>query len=488
MSTSASKSRAAAAVLAVVLCSACSLAPKYSKHDVPSPAAFKELPSGTSPDGTVWKPAEPGDSRARGKWWELFGDAALNEFEERIDSSNQNVAAAAEAFLAARAQVAQARSQFFPTLGTSPGATRSRIGATPYGVSANSSFTEYTLPFDASWQPDFWGKTRNAVAASAFAAQASAADLENVRLTAHAELAVDYYQLRAQDALEVLLDSAAASDQEAVSLARTLNTAGLDSDQALAQAQVQLETARAQAANARLLRAQYEHAIATLLGVSASAFSIPPQPFTAPAPAFPAGIPSQLLERRPDIAAAERAVASANAEIGVARAAYFPSVTLSASAGFESFSPATWLSWSSRFWSIGANANETLFDGGLRGAVVRQAVAVRDQQAAAYRQTVLSAFQQVEDGLASVRVSADDVRSQDAAVEAARRNLAEESARYQAGLDPYLAVVADQTALVALEQTALAYRIQRVTASVGLIEALGGGWDESSLPEPKNIR
>ena len=486
MSISASKSRAAV-LLAVVLASACSFAPKYAKPEVVAPSAFKELPSGASADGTVWSPAAPQDAQARGKWWKLFGDTTLDEFEDKLSSANQNVAAASSAFLAARAAVAQARSRYFPTLGTSPGVTRSRLGATPYGFSANNSFTEYALPFDASWQPDFWGKTRNAVAASAYAAQASAADLENVRLTAHAELAVDYYELRAQDALEVLLDSAAAADLEAVSLAQTLNKAGLNSDQAVAQAQAQLETAHAQAANARILRAQYEHAIATLLGVSASAFVIAAEPFQAPVPSFPVGIPSQLLERRPDIAAAERTVASANAQIGVARAAYFPSVTLSASAGFESFSPSTWLSWPSRFWSIGASANETLFDGGLRGAVVRQAVAARDESAAQYRQTVLAAFQQVEDDLASVRISAEDVRSQDAAVEAARRNLAEEQARYQAGLDPYVSVVTDQTALVALEQTALGYRIQRVTATVGLIEALGGGWNDSTLPKPKEL-
>jgi NodT family efflux transporter outer membrane factor (OMF) lipoprotein len=474
-------------LFAAVLASSCSFAPKYVKPEVAAPVAFKELPSSTSADGTMWSPSDPQDAQARGKWWKLFGDPTLDGFEERLSGANQNIAAAASAFLAARAVVAQARSQYLPTLGTSPGVTRSRIGATPYGVSANSSFTEYTLPFDASWQPDFWGKTRNAVAASAFAAQASAADLENVRLTAHAELAVDYYELRAQDALEVLLDSAAAADLEALSLAQTLNKAGLDSDQAVAQTQAQLETAHALSDNARILRAQYEHAIATLLGVSASAFSIEVEPFQAPAPYFPVGIPSQLLERRPDIAAAERSVAAANAQIGVARAAYFPSVTLSASAGFESFSPSTWLSWPSRFWSLGAGASETIFDGGLRRAVARQAVAARDEAAAQYRQTVLVAFQQVEDGLAAVRLSAQDVRSQDAAADAARRNLAEEEARYQAGLDPYVSVVNDQTALVALEQTALGYRLQQMTATVGLIEALGGGWNTSTLPQPKGI-
>jgi NodT family efflux transporter outer membrane factor (OMF) lipoprotein len=486
MSISVNRSRAAA-LLAVVLAAGCSLAPKFTKPEVSAPAAFQELPSQTSADGTTWKPSEPRDAAARGNWWELFGDAKLDEFEGRLSSSNQSVAAAAAAFLAARAQVAQARSQYFPTLGTAPGVTRSHVGATPYGSSLNNSFTEYSLPFDASWQPDFWGKTRSAVAASEFAAQASAADLENVRLTAHAELAVDYYQLRAQDALAVLLDSATDADRDSVSVTEALNRAGLDSDQALAQAQSSLEAARAQAADARILRAQYEHAIATLLGLSASSFTIVSEAFSARVPPFPIGIPSRLLERRPDIAAAERAVASANAQIGVARAAYFPSVTLSAAGGFESFSPSTWLSWPSRFWSIGAGASETLFDGGLRGALVGQAKAARDQTAAQYRQTVLSAFQQVEDDLASIRISSDDVRDQAAAVAASRRNFSEAQTRYQAGLDPYQDVLTAQTSLIALDQTLLSFQIQQVLAGVRLIEALGGGWDVATLPLPKEL-
>ncbi|MFI5360934.1 MAG: efflux transporter outer membrane subunit [Elusimicrobiota bacterium] len=473
---------------AAVLCSGCSLAPTYVKPEVGAPSAFKELPLRRSEDGTLWKQAEPMDAGARGNWWVLFGDARLDELEAKLDVSNQNVAAAASRFLAARAAVARARSQYSPTATTSPGVSRTRPGATQFGISENTPFTEYSLPFDASWQPDFWGKTRSAVAASAFAAQASAADLENVRLSAHAELAVDYYQLRAQDAFEVLLDSAAAADAEGLSLARTLNKAGLDSDQPVAAAAAQLDTVRAQSANAGILRAQYEHAIAALLGVSASTFSISAEPFSAPVPAYPAGVPSELLERRPDVAAAERAVASANAAIGVARAAYFPSLTLSAAGGFDAFSLARWLAWSSRFWSVGASASETLFDGGARGAAVRQATALRDEAAAGYRQTVLAAFQQVEDGLASVRISAEDVKRQDSAVEAGGRNLEEERARFQAGLDPYLDVVAASTALVSLEQTALAYRIQQVVADVSLIEALGGGWDAARLPPAKELR
>jgi NodT family efflux transporter outer membrane factor (OMF) lipoprotein len=486
MSTSASKRSAAFAC--VLLTGGCSLAPRYTRPVVAAPAAYAETPIvERSPDGTVWAPAAPRDGETRGAWWTLFGDPELDGYEKSLDDSNQSVASAAAAFLAARAGVALARSQYAPTLGVAPGVSRSRISTNPSGQATSATFSEYTLPFDASWQPDFWGKTRSAVEASVFAAQASAADLENVRLSAHAELAVDYYQLRAQDALEVLLDSAAAADLVALDMSRARNKAGLDSDQTVSLAQSQLGSAQALASNAGILRAQYLHAIATLLGVTPSSFAITPAPFQAPSPAFPLGVPSILLERRPDIAAAERAVAQANARIGVARAAYFPIVTLSASAGFESLSPATWLTWPSRFWSVGANASEILFDGGARGATVRQSEAVYAGTVADYRQTVLSAFQQVEDALASVRISAQDALGQDAAVDAARRNESEARARYGSGLVSYVDVVTAQTARLTLEQTALAFRVQQVVARVRLIEALGGGWDDANLPKSKEL-
>jgi NodT family efflux transporter outer membrane factor (OMF) lipoprotein len=470
------------------MASGCDLAPKYSRPSVATPPAYKEPAAQASADGTVWKPAEPRDTQTRGDWWELFNDQKLDEYESRLDGSNQNIASAAAAFLAARAVVAQSRAGYFPTVGMSPSVTRSHASANTSGVTSNRTFTDYALPFDASWEIDFWGKTRNAVAANVFAAQAGAAELESVRLSAHAELAVDYYELRAQDAFQVLLDSAAAADGESLSLLRTLNKAGVDSDQTVAQAQALFEAARAQAANAGILRAQYEHAIATLLGVSASDFAIPPEPFRPPDPAIPAGIPSDLLERRPDIASAERAVAEANARIGVARAAYFPSLTLGASGGFESFSAANWLTWPSRFCSLGAGAAETLFDAGLRRATVRQYKALYEETVADYRQTVLSAFQQVEDDLASVRISSEDVRAQNAAVDAGRRNVEEAEARYKTGLASDLELLAAETSLYALDQTALSFRIQQVVANVRLIEALGGSWDVSKLPTPREVR
>ncbi|MDD5657570.1 MAG: efflux transporter outer membrane subunit [Elusimicrobia bacterium] len=484
MSTSASRPLAAAAVLTAVLAAGCNLAPRYHRPAVEAAPVYKEL----SPDGTLWQAARPADGEARGKWWEALADPRLNELEDQAGVSNQSVVAAAAAFLAARAAVKQARAQYYPAAAASAGATRARVSATPIGLAANHSFTEYSLSFDASWQPDFWGKARNAVAAGVFAAQAGAADLENVRLTVQAELAVDYYELRAQDELISLLEAAARAYEETVSLNQVLSAAGLVSDQVVAQAQAQLGAARAQAVNAGLLRAQYEHAIATLLGRPASSFALPPEPFRPPNPALPVGVPSELLQRRPDIASAERAVAQANALIGVARAAYFPSLTLSASAGLESFSAADWMSLPSRFWSLGANAAQTVFEAGAKRAAVRQYRALHEQASANYRQTVLMAFQQVEDALASVRISSADAQRQDEAVAAGARDLTEAAARYQAGLTSYLDVLATEVSLISLQQTALAFRLQQVAAAVRLVEALGGGWNEAKLPGPRELR
>ncbi len=483
MSISASKAAAASLLLAGFV-SGCSLAPRYARPSAPVAAVYKEAPS----RGVRWMAARPDAAWPRGKWWEAFGDTTLDDFEERASSGNENVAAAAESFLAARAVIKQARSQYFPTVTAGASATRSHISATPFGFSSNASFTEYSLPLDASWMPDFWGKVKNQVEANVFAAQASAADLAAVRLSVQTELAVDYYGLRAQDALAVLLDSAAAADADSAAVNRALARAGLVSDQPRADAEAQAAAARAQAADARILRAQYEHAIAVLLGVSPSAFAVAAAPFVPPGAQVPVGVPSLLLQRRPDVAAAERAVAQANAQIGVARAAYFPSLTLDAQGGFESFIAADWLSWPARFWSVGADAGETLFEFGARKAAVLQYRALYDEAVANYRQTALSAFQQVEDDLASVRISSQDAQAQSEAVAAAERNLEEEQARYRAGLDPYLSLLAGRLALLSYEQAELSYESQLASAEVQLIEALGGGWDASRLPPSKRLR
>ena len=379
-----------------------------------------------------------------------------------------------------------------PTLASSGNAHRPRNLADYWrvdrlsGITVNT-YTDYSLPFDASWEPDFWGRIRNSVRASTYAAQASAADLENVRLGVQAELAVDYYDLRAQDSLKKLFDATVNAYQQSVDLTQSQYTAGLSSDEAVAQAEAQLKAAQAQDTNLGILRAQYEHAIAVLIGQSPSTFSLRADDREADLPAIPAGIPSQLLERRPDIASAERAVAQANAEIGVAKAAYFPSILLSATGGLGTSSISSWFTWPSRFWSVGPGVAETIFDAGLRKATVQQYRATYDQTVANYQQTVLIAFQQVEDNLASLRILCQDIDQQNAATEASARALQEATVRYKAGLDPYLNVIAAQTALLNDQQTAVTFRTERTVAEVQLIKALGGGWNASQVPSSKDV-
>jgi len=490
--------------LAVAACflAGCMLGPKY--HTPPAvippgetPPAYKELTPADYKNTDGWKVAQPKDDALRGKWWEIFDAPQLNALEEKVNVSNQNIVAAAASFFAARAMVKEARSQLFPTLTTNPAITVQRSPSTSSSgtsgtatgstSSSKGTFTEYTFPFDATWQPDLFGRIRNTVRSAAYGAQASAADLENTRLTIQADVAVDYFQLRGQDALKQLLDSTVVAYRQSLDLTKALYETGIGSDEAVAQAETQLEVTQAQDIALGIQRAQFEHAIAMLTGQPASTFSIPIEPLKSSAPAIPIGVPSQLLERRPDIAAAERLVAQANAQIGVARAAYFPTVTLSAAAGFASTSAARWFIWPSRFFSIGPAAAETIFDAGLRRATVEQFRAQYDQTVANYRQTVLTAFQQVEDNLASLRILSVEIQQQDAAVKSAERSLAIAKDLYRLGIDPYLNVLAAQTSLLSNQETGVGLRIQQMTASGGLIEALGGGWNVSQLPSPGQL-
>jgi NodT family efflux transporter outer membrane factor (OMF) lipoprotein len=481
----------------------CTVGPKYHTPTADTPAAYKELTPTDYKNTEGWKVAQPKDDALRGKWWEIFGDPQLNALEEKVNVSNQNIAAAAASFFAARALVKEARSQLFPRVTTNPAITVQRSSSTLSGGRAGGSsnsgsgtgstssstgpFTDYTLPFDATWQPDLFGRIRNTVRSAAYGAQASAADLENTRLTVQADVAMDYFQLRGQDALKQLLDSTVAAFEQSLDLTRALYETGIGTDEAVAQAETQLEATQAQDAALGVQRAQFEHAIAMLTGQPASTFSIPIEPLKSSPPAIPIGVPSQLLERRPDIAAAERLVAQANAQIGIARAAYFPTVTLSAAAGLESTSIASWFTWPSRFFSIGPATAETIFDAGLRRATVEQFRAQYDQTVANYRQAVLTAFQQVEDNLASLRILSVEIQYQDSAVKSAEKSLAIAKDRYRLGIDPYLNVLTAQTALLSNQETAVNLRIQQMTASGGLIEALGGGWNASQLPSPVQL-
>lgn len=468
----------------------CNLAPKYERPAMQTPTEFKELTQKPGELTNIWRIAQPSDAVIKGNWWGMFHNPELNALENQVAISNQNIAAAFANFLSARALVKEARAQLFPTLAANPGYTRSRQGALgnpARATSAGTTLSDYSLPLDASWQLDLWGRIRNTVNAAAFEAQATDADLQNIRLTAQAELAADYFQLRGQDALKALYDETVRAYQDTYDLTQVRFRTGIASDEDVAQAETQLKTAEAQATNIGILRAQLEHAIALLLGKAPSEVSIPVTQLGTNLPAIPVAVPSRLLERRPDIAAAERRVAEANARIGIAKAAYYPTVTLSASGGLESTATSALFNWSSRFWSVGAGLAETIFDAGLRKATVQQFRAAYDSTVAQYRQSVLTAFQQVEDNLSSLRILATQLQQQAAAVQASERYLNLATDRYKLGIDSYLNVITAQTTYLVNRQVQVNLRIQQMSASVQLVEALGGGWETNQLPSRKQL-
>ncbi len=477
--------RRAAPALAAVLCAGCAVGPNYVRPSAPVPPGYKEAPPTQAPAAEQWKQAQPLDGARRGDWWEVFGDAELDGLEQQVTVSNQTIAQAEAAFRGARALARGARAGFFPTLGTAPSVTRSsgvttKAPGTP-GVPAPTT-TTYSLPVDLSWELDLFGRVRRTVEAGVASAQASAADLEGVRLALHAELAVDYFLLRGLDSEKALLDSTVAAYTTALELTTNRYKQGIVSGIDVAQAETQLETTRAQATDLALSRAQTEHAIAVLVGKAPGEFAIAVRAVSTTPPEIPAGLPSELLERRPDIAAAERLVAAANAQIGVARSAYFPTLTLAGSAGYQSSTLTKLFTLPNWFWSLGPALAETLFSGGKRRAGVEQALAGYDASVAAYRASVLASFLEVEDNLAALRILAEEAGQQAAAVAAAERSLRMARNRYQAGISTYLEVVTAQSAALANERTAVELLTRRMTASVNLIKALGGGWRASDLP------
>jgi NodT family efflux transporter outer membrane factor (OMF) lipoprotein len=476
-------------LLSFVFLKGCDKAPKYKTPAVAQPTAFKEAPPESFKETDTWKLARPNDGVIRGKWWELFNDPLLNSLEDQVNISNQNVALADANFRLSRAIVKESRSQYFPTVTTSPSIVVSRTSGkiSHSNISTGRVFADYTLPFDASWEPDLWGRVRNTVVASASEAQATAADLENVRLSVEAELAFDYFELRSLDEQKQLLDSAVTDYQQALDLTRVRFETGIASEEDVSQAETQLKTTQAQATDIGIQRAQLEHGVALLVGQPASLFSVSAEPLKEQTPVVPVGVPSQLLERRPDIAAAERRVAEANAEIGVTRAAFFPTLTLSAAAGFESSSIASWLTWPARFFSIGPTLSQTLFDRGRRAAATEQAWAEYDANVASYRQTVLTALQEVEDNLAALRLLETERQEQEGAVTSSAKTLDLANERYKSGIDSYLNVITAQTTLLASERTAAELRMEQMTATVELIKALGGGWNVNELPTQKQL-
>lgn len=453
-------------VLCVAQLTGCAVGPDYVRPPVEAPSAFKEA--------TGWKLARPRDHELRGKWWNAFNDPLLNTLQEQVNVSNQDLAQAEARFRAAKALVQEARAGFFPQLSGSVSATRAgrgASGATPANVTGTRELT-----FDATWEADVWGRIRRTVEANQADAQASAADLEATRLSIQAQLAQAYFQLQATDTQTQLLERTVADYQRSLQLTRNQYAAGVVARENVVLAETQLKTTQAQLIDLGVQRAQLEHAIALLVGKPASNFALRSALLAAAIPAVPVGVPSTLLERRPDIAAAERRVAAANADIGIAVAAYFPDLTVSASGGFRSSSVAKWLTVPNRFWAVGPAIAQTLFDAGARRALTDQAIAAYDAEVAAYRQAVLTGFQEVEDNLAALRILEQEAQVQNEALQSARLSVALTINQYKAGIVSYLDVITVQTTALGSERTAVDLQNRRLVACILLIKALGGGW------------
>jgi NodT family efflux transporter outer membrane factor (OMF) lipoprotein len=464
-------------VIAMLSFAGCTVGPKYRRPAAEVPPAYKEVGD--------WKPAQPNDQNLGGNWWEIFQDSQLNTLEAQVNVSNQNLKAAEAQYTQARALLRYQRADFFPTINAGASATRNRISNhRPASAVANGvTYNDFQIPFELSYQIDVWGRVRRTVEAYRDQAQASASDLAAVNLSMHAQLALDYFQARTLDAEEQLLNSTVTQYEQALELIKSRFAGGIASDVEVQQAETQLETTRAQAIDVGVARAQYEHAVAVLIGKPPASFSLAPLPLTTPPPFIPVGLPSDLLERRPDIASAERQMASANAQIGVAKAAYYPNISLGAAGGFESSAITTLVSGPSVLWSAGPSALFTVFDVGRRRAASDQATAAYDQAVANYRQTVLTGFQQVEDNVAALRILEHEAQVQNAAVAAAEKYLALANTRYTGGVTSYLEVTTAQSAALSDEVTAVNILGRRMVDAVTLAQALGGGWNSSELPQ-----
>jgi len=514
-------------LLGMLVLAGCNPAPKYVRPPATTPLAYKEAPAQFK-EGQGWKLADPGDDKIRPKWWEMYNDALLSSLEEQVQISNQTIAASGANYRASQAVVLSARSGLFPTLGATSSYTNARssatsrsaivgvgsgtastgtttgttttgttstgtttgttttgtnTGTTSTGVATSSTsvINNFSLPLSVSYTVDLWHRVRNTIAADAFAAQASAADIQTALLSVQTQLAADYFELRATDAQGLILKDTLENYQHALDLTRVLYNTGIDSEQELTQAQVQFDTASAQLTDLGVARAQYEHAIATLIGQPASTFSIPYAPFVPNPPQIPVAIPSKLLERRPDIAALERTIASNNALIGVAKAAFYPDLTLSAEGGFQTSQFTKWFDWPSRFWSLGPSFAETLFDGGARKAAVQQSEANYDAAVANYRETVLMSFQAVEDQLSATRILSQEVVQQQTAIRSSQHYLDLANTRFKTGVDSYLNVITAQNTLLTNRETEGQVQLRQMTAGVQLILALGGGWMRRSF-------
>jgi NodT family efflux transporter outer membrane factor (OMF) lipoprotein len=486
-----SKLRGRGLLALVSLLTGCTVGPNYHRPDLstPPPPAYKESAAGAvvpppNPNGGTWKQATPSDEMLRGKWWEVYNDAQLNALEDQIAGQNQNLRAAMENYLAARDQVRIARAEFYPTLSGNASAERAKASAHRPLVqtAAKTQYTDLQLGGQASWEPDFWGRVRRNVEAAHENAQANAADLANLDLSLHAELAMDYFELRGLDSDARLLERAVGDYQHQVDLNQQLVKGGLATEVVVAQALTQLETTRAQLVDVNQARSQFEHAIATLINKEAGQVTLQPTPLDMEMPSIPVGVPSQLIERRPDISATERRTAEANARIGIAVSAYYPNVVIGGGGGFESTNIGTLIQGPSTLWSLGAQATQLLFDAGRRRAITEQARHLYEADAATYRATVLGAFNEVEDRLSDLRVLNDETTTERRAVDAAQHSLDLSNQRYKGGVTNYLEVLIAETALLTNQRTLTDLKTRQFAASVGLIRALGGGWDTTQLP------
>jgi NodT family efflux transporter outer membrane factor (OMF) lipoprotein len=490
----ASRLRQSAAALlmgAILLSPACMVGPNYKRPPAPAPPAYKEQAPADFKEANGWKPAQPGDSLLKGKWWEIYNDPALNALEEMVAINNQNVLEAEANYRFAAAATRVAHAALFPTLGVGASITESRTGGTVTssgGVAASGLRTLYSLPATASWAPDLWGSVRRNITAASATAQASAATLENARLLNQSTLAQDYFLLHGLDSEADLLNRTLHSYQEYLTLTQNRRAGGIASDLDVAQAESQLYATQQSMEDLGVQRTQLEHAIAVLTGRPPAELTIPPLVITTTPPPVPIDVPSTLLERRPDIATAEREMAAANEQIGIAQAAYYPTLTLGTSFGLQNSNAQSWFTWPSRFFSVGPTISQTIFDAGRRAAVKVEARATFDSTIAAYRQTVLTAFQQVEDNLSALRILAQEAGTVEKAVTAAQRALDISTDQYRAGTTAYLTVITEQAALLGAQRTAVELLTRRQTASVLLVQALGGGWDRSQLPTMKDTQ
>ncbi|MGH9599495.1 MAG: efflux transporter outer membrane subunit [Terracidiphilus sp.] len=482
---------AATALAPLALIAGCHVGPRYHAPAPPAVTApnYKESTVNFH-DAAGWKVADPQAAMIRGNWWEVFHEPELNSLEGQLNINNENLKTYFQNFMAARAEISEARSQYWPTILASPAWSRSRNSSNQHVSSTATTGTTSSLwnaPLDVSWTPDLWGKIRNEVHSAEYAAQVSAADLAGEKLTEQADLAEFFFEIRGQDMLQQILDQTVAADQQALDSAHGAYDAGTGDYIAVVEAKATLAAAQSTQINVGLLRAQYEDAIATLLGKAATDFTIPVKPMVYAPPPIPTGVPAELAERRPDVAAAERTLAEANATIGIGYGAFFPQVTISASGGFESATFKHLFDWPSRVWSIGPSASQVIFDGGLYRAELHQYVAEYNADLSNYRQTTLTAFQQVEDALAATRIYSQQILRQQEAVASARQYLDMETQRYNTGVDPYVDVTIAQTTLLGDKTTLNSLQVNEMLSSVELVQALGGGWNSSQLPTPKQV-